>query len=454
MADFKLKRGFHLQLAGAARRELADAPRPATVAVQPADFRGVRLGPAVNEGDRVQIGTPILRSKDRADWVFAAPAAGQVTAVRRGPRRALEAIVITPDAEPAALAFKRWTEAELAQLSREAALGQLLASGMLWLFRERPFGYVANPDHAPRDIFVSTLETAPLGAEPALIVAGQERFVQAGLEVCKRLTAGHVHVAVDGRPNRQAPAVFTSVPGVQVHRFAGPHPAGCVGVQIHHIAPIRGRTDVVWCVSVQGLIILGKLFVNGMIDPAVTVAVAGSGALDRRHFRTVLGADVNSLTGGQLAPGELRRISGNVLTGRQVGPDGHVGLYDNLLTVIPEVTEPEFLGWTMPGLRKQSWFPAFLSRLLPGQEFVQHTGLNGGHRALVATGVYEDVVPMDILPEYLVKSCLIGDLEEMEQLGLYEVTEEEVALCDYVCPSKTEFQQIIRAGLDHLARES
>ena len=452
MAELRLKRGFDIRLAGESAPEVETAAKPATVALKPSDFRGVKYRLLVQEGDRVKLGTPLCHSKTREDWVFPALASGTVKAIVRGARRSLQSIVIEPDGKDERLEYQSWKPRELTSLKREEVVQQLLTSGLLCLFRERPFDNVANPEHTPRDIFVSTMDTAPLAADPNIIVQGNENYFQAGLDVCARLTSGQVHLAVDGR-RKNVPAAFLQASNVLSHRFSGPHPAGCVGVQMHHISPITSRNDIVWYITVQGLIILGKLFLNGCLDPEITVALAGSSVAEPKYFRTVLGAQINSLVQGRVQDGELRYISGNVLTGRKVEPAGHLGLYDNLITVIPECTEPKLFGWAIPGPGKQSWFPAFLSCLLPGRKFVQDTGLNGGRRAFILSNLYENVLPMDILPVYLAKSCLAEDLDEMEQLGIYEITEEEVALCEYVCPCKSQFQQIIRAGLDLVEHE-
>ncbi len=449
MAEFKFRKGYDIPLAGAAAKDVVDAPKPATVALKPTDFRGVKYRLLVNEGDAVKVGTPLVRSKSREDWRFASPASGTVKAIVRGRRRVLEAIIIEPDAEPQYESFTSYEPAQLAGLSKADALTLLLEAGMLHLFRQRPYDLAANPDDEPRDIFISGFDTAPLAADTAIILAGNEAAFQAGLDVCSTLTRGQVHLAA--RP--QAPAAISDAKNVEVHRFSGPHPAGTVGVQIHHVKPITSGRDIVWTIGVQGVIMLGRLFLTGRIDTRTVVALAGAGVNAPQYYRTVAGAAVAALIADALVDGENRIISGDVLTGRKIEADGHIGFYDNLISVIPEATESEFLGWTLPGFKKLSWFRGFASRLRPGRTLSQDTRLAGGRRAMVATGIYESVLPMDIMPEFLVKSCLAQDIEEMEQLGIYEVTEAEVALCEYICPSKTDIQQIIRDGLTLMQKE-
>ena len=312
--------------------------------------------------------------------------------------------------------------------------------------------YVADPSKAPRDIFVSTIDSAPLAPDSNLLVQGNEAYFQAGLDVASRLTSGRIHLSIDGARS-DISRTFTDAKNVTIHHFRGAHPVGCIGVQIHHIAPINGRHDVVWYCTISGLIILGKLFLEGKISPETIVSVAGSGATDRRYFRTIVGASIDTLIQGKVQSEPVRYISGNVLTGRKVSKDGFLGYYDTMISVIPESTGPAFIGWMLPGFKKESFYRTFLSPFLPGQKFEMDTKLNGCVRAFFASGFYGRVLPMNIYPIFLIKSILVGDIEEMEGLGIYEVTEEEMALCEYICPSKKNLQQIIRQGLDLIEKE-
>ncbi len=360
-------------------------------------------------------------------------------------------IEIEPDADEQYEEYTAIPPDKFSSLDYGTAIDTLLKSGLINLFKQRPFNVSANPDLRPRDVFISTFDTAPWAADPSVIVTGNEEAFKAGLLVCKALATGSVNLGIDGARN-DVPAVF-SKPDAEVTAFKGPHPAGCVGVQIHHVKPIAGRNDVVWTTTVQGAILIGKLFLTGTIDPTIIVALAGSEATERKHFKTRLGAQISSVTDGRVKEGNVRMISGNVLTGTKVAPDEHIGYHDNLITVIPEAETVELFGWAMPGANKTSIYRTFLAKLFPGKKFASDTNVNGGRRAFVFSDVYEDVVPMEILPQYLIKSCLYEDIEEMEQLGIYELSEEEVALCEYICPSKTEFQAILRKGMNLIERE-
>lgn len=452
MAEFNLNRGYDIPLLGEAEKTLEDAPRPERVALKPVEFRGIMPRLAVQEGDSVQIGSPLFFAKANEDFKFTSPASGKVVAINRGHRRALTSIEIECDGEDAAIDFGAHTAEELATLGRDAAVAKLLQSGLFALFVQRPFGHLADPSLTPRDIFISALDTAPLAADVNLVLEGREAEFQAGLEVCRQLTSGKVHLSIDGARSDLS-AALTGAKNVELHRFSGPHPAGCVGVQIHHIAPISGRDDVVWTISPQGVALVGALFLAGRLQPQIVACVAGTAATVRKHFRTVLGVRVDTLAGSQSEAGEARYISGNVLTGAKVEATGYLGFYDNLLSVIPEACGPEFAGWMKPGFGKASIYRCFASSFLPGKRFDIDTRMNGGLRAFVATGYYEQVLPMDIYPLYLLKSILVEDIEEMEGLGIYEVVEEDFALCEYACPSKASIQQIIRGGLDLVEKE-
>jgi Na+-transporting NADH:ubiquinone oxidoreductase subunit A len=456
MAVFRLRQGYDVPIAGAPATDVVTAPQPRTVAVQPGEFRGIKARLLVTEGDRVKAGTPLFHAKRNEAQVFTAPVSGKVSELHgivRGAKRALLSIVIEVDQEDAHETFDSYSAGELATLDREKALSQLLQSGLLAAFRQRPFGHVANPEQLPRDIFVSAIETAPLAADPNIIVAGNEDAFQAGLDVLTRLTDGKVHLATDGARSDQSQA-FSGARNVEVHRFSGKHPAGVVGVHIHHIAPIRHRDDVVWTISVQGVIMVGRLFLEGRVNARTVVALGGTSATERKHYQTVVGASAASIVQSNVADEEIRWISGDVLTGKKIEPNGHVGFYENTLTLMPESVSSDFMGWMLPGHDKPSRYRTIVSAFMKGVRFRMDTKVNGGHRAFFATGAYESVLPMKILPMFLFKSIMAEDIEEMQGLGLLEITEEEVALCEYICPSKTEIQKLVRDGLELVCRET
>ena len=448
MATIKLKRGYDIPLEGVAAAETEDASAPATAAIKPRDFHGLIARLDVEEGAAVKIGTPLFHDKTFTDVLFISPVSGMVVNVNRGARRAIEEVIIRLDGGRAAETFKVPTP----NAGRDAVLPALLRSGLFPFLVQRPLARLANPADTPRDIFVAVHDTAPLAARPEMLLAGREEHFAAGVAALAALTPGTVYVGVG--PDTPPLPDLSGLANVQVHTFAGPHPSGNVGVHIHHLAPISGRNDVVWTCCLKGVLTIGALFTTGSVDPSVTVAVAGSAAPAPRYLRTVHGAQVDVLT-GDLADDRIRYISGNPLTGRRISPAGYLGFFDSSLTLLPEVVEPELLGWVLPGFKAGSRSRTFLSSWLARSRPVRkHTGLHGGERAFIATGIYREVLPMDLYPEFLMKSILAEDIPEMEGLGIHEIAEEDVALCEYVCPSKIEWQQITRRGLDYVERET
>jgi len=455
MAEFKLRRGFDLKIAGRPEKKLTELPAPLTVAIKPGDFRGIKPRLVVSEGDQVVIGSPLFLSKENEKIVFVAPVSGRVSAINRGERRRLLEIVIENDQKNTPLQQIALSRDEILSKSREELQDMLLAGGLWPYLRQRPFSKIANPTDTPRDIFISAMDTAPLAADPDFLLAGDEKAFQLGLGILKKFTMGKVHLSVNGASTNLAPA-FKNAQGIEKHSFTGPHPAGNVGVHIHHIQPL-GHGQVVWYISPEGVAQIGKFFSTGYLNNSRIIAVAGSAVNNRQYYKTVLGAPVSQLIKeSNLLADEVRVINGNVLTGEKTSLAGYTGFYNTLVSVIPEAShERSLFGWFGPGLNKASVSRTFLSRWIGGRrkEYEISTLMNGGHRAFVATGDYEKVLPMDILPVFLAKSILSEDVKEMEHLGILEVDEEDMALCSFVCLSKTDFGAIIRQGLDLLEKE-
>ncbi len=455
MAEFKLKRGFDIKIAGKPEKKLTELPAPATVAIKPTDFRGIRPRLMVSEGDAVKIGSPLFHSKENEKIVFVAPVSGKVTAINRGDRRRLMEIVIENDLTNTPLQQSALGRDEILSKSRDELQEMLLAGGLWPYLRQRPYSKIANPQDTPRDIFISAMDTAPLAADPDFLLAGDEKAFQLGLGILKKFTMGKIHLSVNGASQNLAPA-FKNAQGIEKHTFTGPHPAGNVGVHIHHIQPLV-HGQVIWYISPEGVAQIGKFFSTGYLNNSRVIAVAGSAVNNRQYYKTVMGAPVKHLINeSNLTADEVRIINGNVLTGEKTSLAGYTGFYNHLLSVIPEGSrERSLMSWFSPGLNTASVSRTFLSRWVGGRkkEYEISTLMNGGHRAFVATGDYEKVLPMDIMPVFLAKSILAEDVKEMEQLGILEVDEEEMALCSYICLSKTDFGAIVRKGLDLLEKE-
>ena len=440
----KLCKGLDIQLQGAAEKKTTVLPLASTYAVSPLDFQGVTPKMLVKVGDAVKAGTPLFFNKNNPSVVFTSPVSGTVTAVNRGEKRRILSVTVAADA---ATAYEEFETLDVEKASREEIVSLLLKSGLWTLIIQRPYGIIANPDDAPKSIFVSAFDSAPLAPQYDYVLAGEQSALQKGFDVLRRLTDGKVHLSY------HASAAAPAINGVELHAFKGKHPAGNVGVQIHHIDPIN-KGEKVWTVNYADVAIIGRLFLNGKVDMTRTIAVTGSEVSAPCYCKVVAGAKIDSILKGQVAAdAHARYISGNVLTGRNIGAEGHLGYYANQLTVIPEGDDYELLGWAMPRFSKFSVSRAYFSWLCPRKKYALDTNMNGEERAFVVTGLYEKYLPMDIYPMHLLKAIMAGDLDKMEALGIYEVVEEDFALCEFVDPSKTEMQQIIRNGINLMIKE-
>ncbi len=446
----RIKKGFNINLTGKPAPKVSPVQSADTFAIKPTDFPGMYLPKVlVKEGDSVKAGTPLFHDKRHPNIVHVAPVSGEVAEVKRGEKRKLLEIRILADKQVEHKSFKKYSVSELTHLSASDAKKLIIEAGVWPNIVQRPFGFIANPESKPKAIHISAFDSHPLAPDYSILFKGQDQYFQVGLDVLKKMTTGSIHLNV--HTTSEISSVFSQTSGVELNKFSGPHPAGCVGVQIHHLDPIN-KGDVVWTVNPYGVIQIGKLFLNGIHDASRTIALVGSEVKEPQYYKTFTGASIKNLAENKLTNDHVRIISGNVLTGTQVGKDGYVGFFDHYVTVIPEGDYHEFLGWIAPTTKKVSFHKAFglLSFLSPGKEFKADSNTHGEPRAFVQTGIFERVTPMDILPTYLLKSIMAEDIDEMEELGIYEVVEEDLALCEFVDVSKHKVQQILRDGIDLL----
>jgi len=443
----KLKRGFDIRLLGEAKPRFLNLEQPMLFALKPADIHGLAPIPKleVKEGDAVLAGQPVFFDRSMPDVHFCSPVSGEVIEIRRGAKRIINEIVVLADST---ITFREFPRTDPGTASREQIVERLLQSGTWALIRQRPFNIVPDPGITPRDIFVSCFDTAPLAPSANMLIEGSEDAFEFGLRTLVRLTKGDVHLGVS--PNSSD--VFGKAEGVSIHTFEGPHPAGNVGVQIHHIRPIA-KGDIVWTVKPQDVAVIGRLLRDGIFDARRSVAVTGAEVQRTGYFRTRIGASIEPLVDGNLKRDQVRFISGNVLTGTRIAQNGFMGLFDDQVTVIEEGDRQEFMGWLIPSYPRPSMSRAFLSSLFPGERYRANSNEHGELRAFVMTGEYERVVPMDMYPQHLIKSILYQDYDQMEGLGIYEVVEEDLALCEFVCTSKQPVQKILREGLDAIRTE-
>ena len=440
----KLCKGLDIKLQGAAEKKTTVLGLASTYAVSPLDFEGIVPKMLVKVGDAVKAGTPLFFNKNNASVVFTSPVSGTVAAVVRGEKRRILAVEIAADST---IAYEEFGALDVKTATRDQIVELLLKSGLWTLLVQRPYGIIANPADMPKSIFVSAFDPAPLAPDYGYTLADDKQALQKGFEVLARLTEGKVHLSYNAKD--AAPAFA----GVELHAFQGKHPAGNVGVQIHHIDPIN-KGEKVWTVGYADVAIIGRLFLTGKVDMTRTIAVTGAEVSAPAYVKVIAGAKLDSILNGNVAAdAHARYISGNVLTGRNVGKDGYLGYYANQITVIPEGDNYELLGWAMPRFSKFSVSRAYFSWLFPNRKYNLDTNLNGEERAFVVTGLYEKYLPMDVYPMHLLKAIMAADLDKMEALGIYEVVEEDFALCEFVDPSKTEMQQIIRNGINLMIKE-
>ena len=447
----RIKRGFDINLKGKAEERINDTPPPDTYALKPTDFIGIkRPKMLVQEGDAVKAGTPILFCKMNDKIKYVSPVSGEIAEIVRGEKRKLLEIRILADRDIKYEPFKKFSVSDINNLSKKDITDILCDSGVWPNIIQRPYGVVADPEDEPKDIFVSGYDSSPLAPNFDFIYQGQEQFIQVGIDILNKFIAGQLHLTINA--DAEFSKIFSQLDNVNIHKISGPHPAGNVGVQIHHIRPIN-KGDILWTTTPFGLAQIGKLFLRGIYDADKIVALTGPEVKNPQYFKTRIGAIVNKMIENNLTSDNVRVVSGNVLTGDAIAINGYLGFYHNQVTVLEEGNHPVLLGWFKPTFKELSFHRALglLSFLNPKKtEYSLNTNIRGGKRAFVLSGVFEKVTPMDIYPTHLFKAILTEDYDEMEALGIYEVIEEDVALCEFVDVSKHNIQQILRDGLELL----
>ena len=442
----RISKGLDIKLLGEAEKKVTEVSSD-NFALKPPDFVDVFPKLFLKEGDEVKAGTPVFFNKYRDNIILTSPVSGKVTEIRRGAKRKMLEIRIESDGK---MNYEDFGKADPASLSKEKIIEKLLKSGIWAYIRQRPYSVIADPKDEPKAIFISAFNSAPLAPDYDFVLDEESQAFQAGLNALEKLTSGKIHLNIND--GKTCSKTFLEAKGVQINRFARPHPAGNIGVQIHNIDPIN-KGDIVWYLNPQAVVTVGKLFLEGKYNASRIIALTGSEVKKPQYFKVIAGTLVTDLFKDNINKGNVRYISGNVLTGSKIEKDGYLGFYDDQITVIPEGDYFEFLGWSMPRFNKFSFSRTFVSWLFPNKKYRLDTNLNGGQRAFVLTGEYEKVFPMNIYPMQLLKAIIVKDIDLMENLGIYEVDEEDFALCEFIDASKTEMQAIVREGLDYMRKE-
>ena len=446
--DIRIKKGLDIKLKGEAEKTLEKAILSNFYTLRPDDFHGVIPKLISKVGSKVKAGEPVFYDKSNENVKFVSPVSGEIIEIVRGEKRKILSIKLQADKEDA---YHDYGKFNLDTAKPNEVKAHLLVSGCWPFVKQRPYDVIANPDKMPKAIFISGYASAPLAADLDFTLKGKQPELQAAITALGKLTEGKVHVSVGSKSN----SPLATLSGVTLHKVSGPHPSGNVGTLINKVNPIN-KGEVVWTVAAQDLVIIGELLLTGKFNAERVVALTGSSVEKPRYFVTKIGSEVATMIydKGIAQRAHVRVISGNILSGKQIKPDGNLDYYSNVITVIPEGDDYELFGWNKPVFNKISTSRALtFSWLNPNKKYDLDTNTNGEHRAFVVTGGYEEVFPLDIYPMQILKACMYKDLDEMEALGMYEVAPEDFALTEFVCVSKQPHQEIIRKGLDIMLKE-
>ena len=442
----KISKGLNINLKGAPVAEMTSVKAAKLYALMPADFTRVTPKVVVKPEDSVKAGDPLFIDKAIPELQFVSPVSGKVVAVNRGERRRVLSVVVESDGKFESVEYKA---KDVLSMSSDEVKADLLKAGMFAFLRQRPYDVIATPSDAPRAIYVSAFDSKPLAVDFEIALKGNEEDFQAGLDALSRIAPVHLGICAC-----QKSTALHVAKNVTTTIFKGPHPAGNVGVQINKTAPVN-KGEIVWTIGAEEVIFIGRLFNKGKVDFTRTVALAGSEVKNPSYSKVVLGAQISTLVEGRLENNyELRVIDGNVLTGKKTTVDGFLGAFSTEVTVIPEiVNDADILGWAAPRFGMYSTSRSYFSWLCPKRKYTIDARIKGGERHMIMSNEYDKVFPMDIYPEYLIKAIITGNIDKMEQLGIYEVAPEDFALCEFVDSSKLELQRIVREGLDKLRAE-
>lgn len=445
--DIRIKKGLNINLVGAAEQTISKAVLSNVYAINLNDFHGITPKMLVKEKAEIKAGEALFYNKNREDMLFVSPVSGELIEIERGARRRILTLRILADKSQQNLEHD---VLDVSSASSQELKAYLLKGGCWPFIKQRPYDIIADPDTVPKAIFISGYTSAPLAADYDFVLQGKEKELQTAITALGKMTPGKIHVSVGKSSN----SPLAGLHGIELHKVSGPHPEGLVGTQINKLDPIN-KGEIVWTVTPQDLVIMGELLLTGIFNPERIVALAGSCIKTPKYYKTKIGTEISTfLYASGVNSDDFRVINGDVLTGTKSNPDGYLGSYNNTVTAIPEGDDYEFFGWNKPIFNKVSATRALtFSWMQPNKKYDLDTNTNGEHRAFVVTGMYEKVFPMDIYPLQLLKACMVKDLDEMEQLGLYEVAPEDFSLTEFVCISKQPHQQIIREGLDLLHKE-
>ncbi len=451
----KTKRGLNIPINGRPIEIIGTSTLPKEFALIPDNYHGVTPKLLVKEGDEVKAGSPVFYEKQFPGMNFVSPVSGTIKSIIRGERRKIISIIIESDEK---MTYQQFEKTDLSKSTPDEIIAILQQSGLWAYIKQRPYDVIANPTKTPKAIFVSSFDTAPLAPNNDFVMSGQMADFQTGIDALAKIATVQLGV----RYGKKSP--FSTVKNAVITEYDGPHPVGNVGIQINHVSPVN-KGEVVWTVNPQDVLFIGRLFNRGVVDLSRLIALTGPNVKSPQYYQTIVGANIESLLKGNRISGNMshRFISGNVLTGIQVKGNGWIDPYATQITVLEDGNDiHELMGWGMPRFRKFSMSRTFFTfifetklmrRLFGNMKYKWDTRLMGGRRAIIMSGEYDKVLPMDIYPEFVFKAMITNDLDKMEALGAYEIAPEDVALCEFVCTSKLPLQQIVRNALDYMKKE-
>ena len=447
----KIKKGLDIPIYGTPAEVIVDSKKSRSVAILGNDYVGMKPTMLVEEGEQVKLGQPLFEDKKNPGVLFTSPAGGKVESINRGERRALQSVVIEVNQNEEEVDFNLFTEEQINETSPDSIRQQLITSGLWTSFRTRPYSKIPSIDSFPSNIFISALDTEPLSPDPISIINVEKENFEFGILVLKKLVDCFIHISVEDKSK----LFLDECEQLKIHEFSGPHPAGLVGTQMHFISP-ASLLNINWTIGYQDVTAIGKLFKTGKLSVDRYISLAGPQVIEPTYLKTRLGACTDELTAGELTQRENRVISGSVISGREaIGPYAYLGRYHNQISVVaePNSKDREFMNWLTPGPRKFSKIPLFLSSILPKKTFKFKALMNGSDRPIIPIGVYEEVLPLNVLPAMLLRNVVLMDTEKIQALGGLELDEEDLSLCSYVCPGKYDFGSLLRAGLNKIEVE-
>ena len=447
----KVKKGLNVPISGTPADSIDASKKVRSVALLGSDYNGMKPTMLVEEGNSVKLGQALFEDKKNPGVIFTSPAGGKIESINRGARRTLQSVVIEIADNEESVDFLPYRIEDLKIGNSAQIKSQLVNSGLWTSFRTRPFSKVPAINSIPANIFITAMDTNPLSANVDLIINLNKDYFKAGLKVIKTLTENNIHLCIGVDFSLSLDEDNTIIEQV----FEGPHPAGLAGTHMHFLSPAT-LTNVNWSINYQDVISFGELFLTGKLPNKKIISLAGPQVLKPRHVETRIGACTDEICAGELTHRDNRIISGSVINGREaIGPYAYLGKYHSQISVVCESSkvDREFMNWLNPGPRKFSQIPLFTSSLFRRKEFKFKTLMNGSDRAIVPIGVYEEVLPLNLLATVLMRYIAVGDTEKIQDLGGLELDEEDLALCSFVCPSKYDFGSLLRSNLNQIEVE-